>query len=256
MFPAPLNHVLSGRAMPPLRVDDDYEPLPPRFSLLALFGVSTGAAVYCGLLRLLGVYAVMLMLAGLIGLYVVQVPEQWRATKRMASDMLAGIVLPIGCLMFDPGVFRSSVLNGSFSFAEQIGIYVLLGSEMLVLFVWLLVGGALNHFSRSMTAGMLMLGSLICIALGLVLTLVGLPALVLFREPIGLLGLVPWFTLLAFGRNAQRAKIPSRSSPASAVGMLLGVALLLALAAACGYAALAMAPSAQSLPAAKIGAWK
>ena len=256
MFPAPLNHVLSGRAVSPVRADDEFEPLPPRFSLLALFGVSTGAAVYCGLLRLLGVYAVMLMLAGLIGLYVVQVPERWRAIKRVASDMLAGIVLPIGCLMFDPGVFRSSVLNGPFSFAEQVGIYVLLGCEMLLLFVWLLVGGALNHLARSMTAGMLMLGSLICIALGLVLILVGLSALVLFREPIGVLGLVPWFTLLAFGRNAQRARIPSRSSPASAVGMLLGVALLLALAAACGYAALVIAPSAQSLPAAKIGVWQ
>jgi hypothetical protein len=130
-----------------------------------------------------------------------------------------------------------------------------MGSEMLVLFVWLLVGGALHPFARSMTAGALTMGWLICLALGLLLFPPGI-LLVCFLQPIGLLGLVPWFTMAAFRNSARRARITSPGSPASAVGMWLGVAVLLALSAACGYAALTMAPNAQSLPAAKIGAWQ
>src|SRR5438309_2151482 len=45
-------------------------PLPPRFSLLTLFGVVTATAVYCGLLRLFRVYAVVLLFMLLFGLLV------------------------------------------------------------------------------------------------------------------------------------------------------------------------------------------
>ena len=154
----------------------DEAPLPPRFSLLALLAISTAAAIYCGLLRLLGVYAVMLMLAALVGLYFVRVSGPWRAAKRLTIDMLAGIVLPIGCLVFDPGVFRAS---DSINFPMQICVYTLLGSEMLLLFVWLLVGTAFNRFGRDMTAGVFFIGCVICIGLGLFLTLAGL-GLILF----------------------------------------------------------------------------
>src|SRR5262249_39124008 len=106
--------------LPSREQHDVDDPLPPRFTLLALFAVSTGAAISCGLLRLLGVYAVVLMFGVLIALYWIRVPRPWRAVKRTVTDMLAGIVLPIGCLVFDPGVFRPGPGLSDFNFSVQI----------------------------------------------------------------------------------------------------------------------------------------
>ena len=236
----------------------DDAPLPPRFSLLALFAISTGSAIYCGLLRLLGVYGVMLMFAVLIVLYSVRLSGPRRAIKRIVADMLAGIVLPIGCLAFDPGVFRSNGpigLFGPFGFADQMFVYTLLGTEMLVLLVWLLVGGAFNSLSRSIIAGVLRLGSLICIGLGVILSVAGL-LLLAFLEPIGLLGFVPWFTLVAFLSNARRAKAPAAGRGMVAAGTLLGFLLPLALATIACVGAWIVAPRAPALPAATIGLWQ
>lgn len=227
----------------PVEVD---APLPPRFSLLALMAISTGAAVYCGLLKLLGVYGVILMLAALIVLRFARVATPLRPVKRVVGDMLAGIVLPIGCLAFDPAVFRS----GSLSFAAQMFVYTLLGSEMLVLFVWLLVGGAFNNFGRSLTAGVLTLGSLICMALGTILGLAGLAVLLIGLEPIGVLGFVPWFTLAAFMPNAGRAGATRDGRIASVSGALLGILLPLGLAAIVAFGTSQLAPTAPAIPSA------
>jgi len=243
------------RRWPRERPGDD-APLPIRFSLLALFAISTGSAIYCGLLRLLGVYGVMLMLAGLIGVHFVRLSGRKRAIKRVVVDMLAGIVLPMGCLTLDPGVFRSNGVSGFFSLADQMFIYTLLGCEMLVLAIWLLVGGAFNDFGRSMTAGVLTLGSLICVALGMVLGMVGLGIVVLFQEPIGLLGFVPWFTLVTFLANARRARTPSGGHRAVVAGLPLGVVLPLALATAVGVGTWLVAPHAPGIPGAKVFPWQ
>ncbi len=252
MFDALPNSGFSNHLRPPERPNDD-APLPPRFSLLALFAISTGAAIYCGMLRLFGVYGVMLMLAGLVALYCIQVQGPWRAVKRVVTDMLAGIVLPIGCLAFDPVVFRTPGGGGVFGLTEQVFIYALLGSEMLVLFVWLLVGGAFNRLGRSLTAGVLTLGWLICFALGLLLSLLGFGALAL-GEPIGLLGIVPWFTLATYWSNARRANTSPRGQPSIFGGRLLGVGLLLMVATMSSFGAWLVAPNGKAIPAAKLGA--
>ena len=245
----------------PRRIEEPL--LPPRFSLMALLAVSTAAAIYCGLLRLLGVYGVMLMLAVLVALYFVGVPDTKRAVKRLAIDMLAGIVLPIGCLLFDPGVFRASgfspavfsatsghlstiVLN-NFTFPQQIFIYSLLGGEMVVLLVWLLIGTAFNRFFRSMTSGVLLLGCLIAGAIGMPLALIGLGALGLL-EPVGILGLAPWFTFATFRRQLRRAAVPPTGHN-SFLASCLGIILIISLSAAISAATSNLAPATPSIPA-------
>ena len=172
--------------------------------------------------------------------------------KRSTTDMLAGIVLPLGCLVFDPGLFRG---EGNWSLAGSVAIYTLLGSEMLVLFVWLLVGEAFNPPMRAMTAGVLTLGWWLSAALGVALFVPGFVLLILYREPVGLLGAVPWFTLAAFRANAQRARRPS-DDPLAIVCILLVIVLLPALTLAVGLGISAVVPHANGIPAAKIGAWQ
>jgi hypothetical protein len=231
------------------------EPLPQQFTLAALSTIFTTAAIYFGLLRVLGVLAVVLMLAALVVLHFWKVPGRWKATKQLTADMLAGIVLPLGCLLYDPGVFRTSFLRKltiePANFPEQIGIYTLLTAEMLLLFVWLLVGGSFIPLARSMTAGVLWVGCAVCVVLGIPLAIFGAMACCFAAEPIGLLGFVPWFTFWVFRRNARIAK-SNRGDTRGSWGMCLGATLVLALAMVAGFATRLIAPQTLPIPAAEL----
>ncbi len=177
---------------------------PPRFSLATLLAIVTAAAIYFGLMRALGNAAVAAALAVLCLLYVFRVPTERQRTKQLAIDLIAGIALPLGCIVFDPGFFREPRWGEPLS--VQIGYYSFLGGEMFALFVWLLVGTALSDLFRGAIAGILTLGWALCVPLGLLLSLEGLLLLVEWKEPLALLAAVPWFAFACYRRNAQAAK--------------------------------------------------
>lgn len=116
--------------------------------------------------------------------------------NRFLLDLLFGIVLPLGCLAFDPIVFRGGSRGGMAAEYAVVG-YTAAGLGMVSMLLWHLVGRPAGLF-----AGLLAGGAAFALALGLVmlpLTLVGLFVCV------GVFGLVPFGTAWVFARNARRA---------------------------------------------------
>lgn len=134
--------------------------------------------------------------------------------RERAYDLVAGIALPIVCLVADPGVFRG--------WAYRPVVYGFIGTEILVLAAWLLLQSRLRG-SALYFAGPLVAGGGFAFALGvalLPLTFFGLLLLV------GVLGFTPFFTAHAFLRSGWRAfrrGRAGRSATAAAAITLAGV---------------------------------
>lgn len=122
------------------------------------------------------------------------------ARRRTAFDVIFGIALPAVCLLLDPGVFRRSPGWDPMPLRFQghaIAAYTSILPGALLLAAWLGWKRAPLFF-----AGPLLFGGLVALAIGVVLLPISLPAAIVL---IGLLGLVPFGTALAFFRNGIRA---------------------------------------------------
>lgn len=233
-------------------------PLPPaRFSLATLLAIITGVAIYLGLMRLIGILAVMALLGILILFHFIPVPPKWRPVKRLAIDLVAGIALPTGCLIFDPGLFQPHPIHGGgvsapISLPLQLAIYSFFGAEMTVLLVWLFLGSAFGSFVRGMIAGVLAVGFLAAVVIGVPLALLGAMVIVNGHDPIGLLGAVPWIASAAHGRNAKSASM-SNDAAKTLLGICAGAFLALAICPLVFFTATKLAPRAKSIPAANLG---
>ena len=143
--------------------------------------------------------------------------------RRIAFDVAFGIVLPVVCLVADPGIFRGGGVMPPVLGGYAAAAYAFILPAMAVLAVWLVARkGAL------LLAGPLLAGGVVALGIGVVLLPLSLPmSLVL----IGLLGLVPFGTAVAFLRNGVRAVRAARANrpPAWAWGtaVVLGVATVL-----------------------------
>lgn len=119
---------------------------------------------------------------------------------QLTFDVLFGIIIPVGCLCFDPIVFRSSSLG----FGQPIlgdylpGASVVIGLSLLSLITWLLL-----RRPASVLVGFLSGGALFALLLGIVLLPFSLMGL--FIMFIGVLGFTPFVTAFVFLRNAVRA---------------------------------------------------
>jgi len=116
-------------------------------------------------------------------------------------DVLFGIIFPIGCLVFDPIVFRdlgpcSPAVLGRY----QILAYVAVGIGEVTLVLWWLLGQWLAHL-HGLIVGICLAGAVFASGVGLFLlpeTVIGLMVI------IGILGFVPFLTALVYGRLAYR----------------------------------------------------
>lgn len=119
-------------------------------------------------------------------------------------DVLGGLLLPIGCLVFDPLVFRSfdpcalPLLRGPI---RLLG-YSAIGLGLLAFAVWLICGARFKRGSAFM-AGILALGAGVAALLGLGLLPFSLLGIIAFG--LGLIGLIPFLTAYVFWRNARAA---------------------------------------------------
>ena len=126
-------------------------------------------------------------------------------TGQTVFDVLFGVLAPILCFVFDPGILKS----GGFGFGQRAGIfpdyqgfvYLVSGIEILLLIVWLAWGRRLQP-AHSLAGGALMAGAIFSGLIGLVLlpfTLMGLAL------GIGIFGFIPFLTALVYLRNARSA---------------------------------------------------
>jgi len=120
-------------------------------------------------------------------------------SSQIVFDFLFGILMPVSCFYFDPGIVGGAPrapLGQAIIF-----IYGFSGLAIVTLFVWIAFGNRL----RSLTpifAGVLLASAFVSNAIGVIifpLTLIGILFIV------GVLGLVPFVTGFVYLRNALRA---------------------------------------------------
>src|SRR5687767_14435691 len=114
-------------------------------------------------------------------------------TRQRVFDVVAGIALPLICLLADPGVFAG--------WPYRPVVYSFIGTELVVLAAWLVLQKRLRT-SALFFAGPLVAGGGFAFALGVALLPLSVFGLLLL---VGVLGFTPFFTAFAFARSGLRA---------------------------------------------------
>lgn len=117
-------------------------------------------------------------------------------------DWTFGVVLPIICFVFDPTVFKGSVLGGTaeLGFAKPFA-YILSFSLIMAMSAWMIWGEKLKWLNAFL-AGLFTVGAGISFIIGVILSPLSLLGLIIF---IGILGFTPLFTAFVYFRSAFRA---------------------------------------------------
>jgi hypothetical protein len=122
--------------------------------------------------------------------------HQEQTWYQFAFDILAGVVAPPLCLIFDPIVFSDTDLN-----RYQAAGYSAIGLEVLALWIWLFLGEFAGR-SIAFLGGMLLFGAFLAGTIGILLLPLSLIGLLVL---IGVLGFLPFCTAFAFLRNGFMA---------------------------------------------------
>jgi hypothetical protein len=170
--------------------------LPPQFGLRDLMVATAVIAVFLGAARLIHIWALLLTFAVFAISRLVDLTrhQPLGPTKQFVYDLLTGVLLPIGCLVYDPIFLHER--------SPRVVAFAVFGSQMLMLFFWLLLASRLRQGMYGFVAGFLGCGGLVAGIVGALLTpftFVGLFVL------IGALGTVPYFTAFTYFRHAITA---------------------------------------------------
>jgi hypothetical protein len=136
-------------------------------------------------------------------------------------DVVAGILLPIVCMVLDPFIFRVGLGGGAMFGSYAIAARLMIGLSILGLSIWL-------AFRRpaAIMAGTLGAGAAFALGLGAVLVPYSLYGLMIV---IGVAGFSPFLTGFVFLRNAVRAHAQARERHGRNVtGLVTAVAFVLA----------------------------
>jgi hypothetical protein len=118
-------------------------------------------------------------------------------------DVAFGLVLPVLCFVFDPGIFHRWLdADAGFFGRGRLFVYCASAVEMATLACWLFAGPRLGAWSRP-AGGVMKAGGIFSLLVGLLI----LPFSVLgiFVGGLGLLGFIPFATAVVYLRNGARA---------------------------------------------------
>jgi hypothetical protein len=124
--------------------------------------------------------------------------------KQNIFDVALGIIMPVLCFYFDPGILRDGFSGFTMGLPVKqasVFIYILSGLAIPTLALWLWLGPRLKRWG-GMVGGVLLAGAILSFTIGIVifpLTFIGLIVLV------GVLGFVPFLTAFVYLRNGLRA---------------------------------------------------
>jgi hypothetical protein len=216
-----------------------------QFGLRHLLAAMVLLSVGLAMIRYLRVYGVLVI--WLVALLYTQdaVRSPQRRQRLLIADLLWGILMPVLCMVFDPGMLYVVVPEPSATplhwaqpemLLNGIELYLMIALQIGVLGTWLLLGSTLGRTSAAI-GGVLAFGAVLAGTLGFVLipmTLLG----ILFAHGIGLLGTTPFLTSWCYGRRcieaykAGREQLPAKIAiTAYAVGAGVAVGIPLAIAA-------------------------
>jgi hypothetical protein len=121
--------------------------------------------------------------------------------KQRIFDWIFGVIMPVICFAFDPGIFRGWLIDGAVFGRYKPFAYLLSFSLVMGLSAFLIWGEKLRWI-KSFLAGLFFAGGLISFGIALILapfSLIGI--LFLF---LGLLGFTPFFSAFVYIRNFSR----------------------------------------------------
>jgi hypothetical protein len=184
----------------------------PQYGLRALLLAVTAVAISLALMRWLGIFGAACVFGLAVILSATATTWWYRREVRLAFDLTWGMVVPLICLAYDPGIFRENgtgpdltgppAFNPSAWTPETVFIYAALGYQMLILAFWIGWGHLIRR-GGGVVAGALWVGFIIAILIGLILFL---PAFLGLIIGIGAMGFTPWLTALVFYRRAREAQ--------------------------------------------------
>ena len=220
-----------------LNEGDPSEGAPVQFGIRAVLLLQALAAGALSLLMLLDLAGVFLLFIGTILVMFWRVSPGAGRARRVFSDLLAGALMPIICLFFDPGLLRGTqagFMPGFFDFqflsGTELGTILILAVLVQVgmLLLWQLTPRRAPSIA-GFFVGSLCVGALLAVAIGvciLPLTLIG--ALLI----VGFLGTMPFLTAVVYVRNvvsARRMAWQTSKQPLPLLMFIAGVAVAVVL---------------------------
>jgi hypothetical protein len=128
--------------------------------------------------------------------------QEQTTTAQRKFDWIAGVILPVICIAYDPGVFRNSVLGGQSWLGDfKAFAYLLSFVSIMGMMAWLIWGARLKWIN-SLLAGLFILGGAVSLVIGVMLAPVSLLGLIVL---IGALGFTPLLSSIVYLRNGVRA---------------------------------------------------
>lgn len=203
--------------------------LRPQLKLWDIFVVISAVGVALGALQAFHLFgAAFLFVAAVvvsINLALRAETESGTVRANWYYDLIWGVLMPVICLLCDPGFFKQPVADSPLSMPVNFNLlaYCTFGLQMVAMLIWLI---AAPKRAAGVLAGIFVVGVGIAILVGLLLlpaSAVGILVLGL-----GIMGFTPFLTAGTFYRRARDAMSVGRSYLCSAryclsllVGMLL-----------------------------------
>ncbi len=196
---------------------DPSEGTPVQFGLGAVLLLQALAAGALSLLMCLDLAGVFVLFVGTVAVMFWRVSARDARKRRVFADLLAGALMPVLCVFFDPGILRNSALG-------VIAITAIL-VQIGLLLAWQLTPRGLSSLS-AFFAGSLSVGFVLATAVGIGIlpqTLIGMLLLV------GFLGTMPFLTAIVYLRNVISARRMARAeSPAWITGPMFALGVVVA----------------------------
>jgi hypothetical protein len=201
----PFDHTLPQVAVPETTSGDATAVLPPRavaefvrpqFRIRDLFVATTAFAIFFALAQAIGIGSLLIAyIAYLICVVVIRTAPEWRTTGvQLTLDLMAGALLPIGCIVFDPFVFHEPTLR-------VVGL-VTIGSQIAMLCTWMFVAPLFGPWAFSFAGGFMRFGCGVAALIGFLLFPLSIVTTIAL---IGLLGFIPFATATTYYRHSVKA---------------------------------------------------
>ncbi len=196
----------------------------PQFGMRTLLISVTVFAVLLGLFRTLGIFGALVSFlfaaAVTIALDHPWTPPHAKSRRRMLVNLIWGVFMPIVCFVFDPGLLHTSpgVVDEAWSafggshmqwsdvelYPYSVSLYFIIGLQVILMSAWLMFGRSM-HKHAGFFAGALEFGILLSVTFAILLVIPSCLGIVR-AYGLGLLGLTPWMTALAYYRACKELR--------------------------------------------------
>jgi hypothetical protein len=163
-----------------------------------------------------------------LGVYTHKPPRFWRrqfndspTRAQFRFDIAFGLVIPVLCFVFDPGIFRGWLIGDGIYHRFQFLAYAASAFEIATLGCWLFVVRKFPAWSRP-AGGVMLAGAFLSGAIGLAILPFSFMGLLI--AGLGALGFIPFVTAIVYLRNGLRAIRLNRTTEPVPGGVFASIA--------------------------------